>query len=296
MTQEPQPRRNRPQPFWKAQTIRFLRTVIGLLEGAIASLEREPTPGEENLAWGDAILANVRSVLPESVNQRLSNLALTGILSSVVVVVAIGIVATLPPNPPEVAQNPPVTPPVQVIEPPPEPAPEPTLEPFPTPEPIPETPAPESVAEVPSPDNPELENPELTPEPIETPPELTVTEPPVPVEIAPPPPPILTPEQNLIATIQSQIAEVTQSYAGGVIDSLKADFLRSLLVIKVSEGWYALSPQRQDQLADQMFEQAQLLDFSKLEVMDVQGRLLARSPVVGSKMVILKRSSGSVSG
>src|SRR6478672_6379232 len=133
----------------------------------------------------------------------------------------------------------------------------------------------------------------LPPPPVEipTPPELTAPRQPETVPIAPAPAPVLTPEQNLIAAIQNQVSEITEKYANGLIQSIQANFPSSLLVVKVSEGWYSLSQSQQDKLADEMLRRSQELDFSKLQITDSEGTALARSPVVGSHMVILKRST-----
>ena len=130
------------------------------------------------------------------------------------------------------------------------------------------------------------------PNTIDAPPELKAPEPPQPVEVAPPPMPELpelTPEQGLIAAIQNQVAEVTERYGNGLIQSIEANFPGSRLVVKVSDGWYNLKPAQQDKLADEVLRRSNELDFSKLEITDPEGTLLARSPVVGSNMVILKR-------
>lgn len=132
------------------------------------------------------------------------------------------------------------------------------------------------------------------PNSIEAPPELKAPEAPKPVEVAPPPKPELTPEQSLVAAVQNQVAEITNQYGKGLIKSVEANFLTSRLVVKVGEGWYELKESEQNKLADEILGRSQQLDFSKLEITDLQGTLLARSPVVGSNMVILKRQELAV--
>jgi len=127
------------------------------------------------------------------------------------------------------------------------------------------------------------------PNTIEAPPELKAPEEPQPVEPAPLPTPDLTPEQSLIAAIQTQVAEITDRYGNGLIQSIEANFLGSRLVVKVSEGWYDLKASEQNKLANEVLQRSNELDFSKLEITDLEGTVLARSPVVGSNMVILKR-------
>jgi len=155
---------------------------------------------------------------------------------------------------------------------------------------------------------PSLRTPEVAMTPIEaappamitTPPELTSPAPPQPVEIEPAtlpdvtPPvvetPPLTPEQNLVATIEEQVMEISDRFASGLIESIQVDFDSSNLTIKVSNDWYTLPPLQQDQLANRMLERSGDLDFTHLEITDAQGKLLARNPVVGNEMVIFKRA------
>lgn len=118
-------------------------------------------------------------------------------------------------------------------------------------------------------------------------PDLVAPKKPQPVEVIPPPP--LTPEQSLIATIQSQVAEITDRMGGGLVKSVEADFSIGLLTVQVAEDWYKLSEVEQNQLASQMWKEANSLDFSKLEIANLSGKLIGRSPVVGSEMIILER-------
>jgi hypothetical protein len=131
------------------------------------------------------------------------------------------------------------------------------------------------------------------PNSIEAPPKLEAPKPPQPVEVEPPPASELTPEQSLVAAIQSQVADITEQYGRGLIQAVEANFLKSRLLVKVSDGWYNLAEPDQNKLADQMLRRSNELDFSKLEITDLDGTLLARSPVVGSNMVILKRLESS---
>lgn len=119
-------------------------------------------------------------------------------------------------------------------------------------------------------------------------PDLVAPTAPKPVEIVPPPP--LTPEQSLIVGIQNQVAEITNRLGGGLVKSVQANFSSSLLTVKVAEDWYGLSEVEQNQLANQMWKEANSLDFSKLEIANLEGKLIARSPVVGSEMIILESS------
>ncbi|NER30584.1 MAG: hypothetical protein F6J89_23945 [Symploca sp. SIO1C4] len=127
------------------------------------------------------------------------------------------------------------------------------------------------------------------PNTISAPPELQAPQPPEVVEVEPPPPPKLTPEESLVAAVQNQVAEITNQYGEGLIKSINANFLASILTVQVGNGWYAIPESQQNKLADGMLRRSRELDFSKLEMTDIEGILVARTPVVGSHMVILKR-------
>ena len=187
-------------------------------------------------SWWDAVLNALRALLPEALSQKLSDWALTGILTGTVVAVLLTSVLLFSGQPPQIAQAPPAE--------------------------------------------------------IETPPELKAPAAPQPVATTAPPEPTieLTPEQSLIAAIQDQVDQITSQYAEGLIQTIEANFTGSRLIVQVSGDWYTLKPYRQNKLANQMLRRSQELDFRKLELIDPQGTLIARSPVVGQEMVILQRS------
>ena len=187
-------------------------------------------------SWWDAVLNALRALLPEALSQKLSDWALTGILTGTVVAVLLTSVLLFSGQPPQIAQAPPAE--------------------------------------------------------IETPPELKAPAAPQPVETVTPPEPTLelTPEQSLVAAIQTQVDQITNQYAEGLIQTIEANFTGSRLIVQVSGDWYTLKPYRQNKLANEMLRRSQELDFRKLELIDSQGTLLARSPVVGQEMVILQRT------
>ncbi len=283
----------------KTQTIKILRGTIRVLEGVVVKLEAEPGQTTEPswfdkllIAWS-GILAKIRSLLPQNLSS-LSDTALTSIIAIVSVILVwttssvlsgkpSEVVATAPP--PEPALTPTITTPE--LEPTPTPTiPTPELEPTPTP----------TITTPPEPDTPTVATspqPEPTPT-IPIPPELTTPDSePQPIEVTPLPTPEpvveLTPEQTLIAAIENQVALVSDRFADGLIQSIQANFEGSSLTLKVTNDWYNLKPSQQDKLAAQMLEQSKQLDFTRLEITDSQGTLLARSPVVGKDMVIFRR-------
>lgn len=202
-------------------------------------------PSFSNLqTWWDGLLGKIRSLLPEFLQQKLSDWTLTGILAGTIVTILLTSVLLFPQPSTEVTE---------VVESPPE----------------------------------EVVNP---PESVETPPELKAPGKPKRVKIAPPPKPELTPEQSLVAAIQEQVAEITSQYSEGLILSIEASFLDSRLKVTLGKDWYKLNDSRQDKLANEILKRSKKLDFRKLEILDTEGTLLARNPVVGNNMVILQRS------
>ncbi|MGD2183662.1 hypothetical protein [Lusitaniella coriacea] len=202
-------------------------------------------PSFDRLQAGwDWALAKIRTALPSFVSAKLSDWAITSILTGVVVLVLFSVVllSASPPEPSTVAKAPPPPPPL--------------------------------------------------PPPIEAPVEIEAPQEPEPIELEPPPPPppvMLTPEQTLIAAIQNQVTELTRDYAEGLILSIEADFLGSRLLVTVGEEWYDLPESEQDRVANDISARSRELDFRKLEILDPQKTLLARTPVVGQGIVILQR-------
>ncbi|MGM3307192.1 hypothetical protein ACSQ6I_14675 [Anabaena sp. WFMT] len=274
------------QPIWKVTIIQFLRGTIGILENTLVKLETEqpsrteikPNILQRVLSSWDGFLRTFRLFLPSNVSNNVSDTVLTGIFAVITVVIVLTTSVTIfSSKPAEIATLPPVeevpTPTSTVIE--PEPSPTPTQKPEIIPEPIQEAePKPTPVIE---PEPQPTKEPEPTPTPV--------------IE--------LTPEQALIVAIENQLAEIsipiksTQSelVSSKLIKSIQANFRTSDLTIKISDDWYTLEASQQNQLAADIFQRSQELDFSHLEIIDSQDRLVARSPVVGNEMVIFKRQN-----
>lgn len=232
-------------------------------------------------SWWDNILNKIRSILPSSVSNALSNWALTGIISGLLVALLTGLVLlSSQQNTKEIAQFTPST----EIEPPPEIT-------------IPSQSTTETETEIVQPtpsteiETPSIADEETLPETIILPSELVAPANPQAVVIAdaPSPEPLLTPEQSLIAAIQTQVAEISDRYSEDLITSVEANFLSGHLLVTVSNDWYELDYSRQNKLANDMLDRSLQLDFQKLEVVDGNGVLIARSPFVGDKMIILTR-------
>jgi hypothetical protein len=319
MSQEPSNSQKSPSPerklkansfqaAVKTQTVKLLRGTIGVIEGAIAQLEAEPTTTTEASWWEPlqdgwgSVLGKIRSVLPANLSGKLSNSALTGIMAGVVVVLVLTTSNLFSGKPTEVAVAP--TPRSEL--------PAVTAIPSPT---APELPAvtttPASEREIPiattppsTPEPPKVTTPSLTDEPssavevepkIAIPSELTATDVPQPVKTVTPPESMptlvaqLTPEEILVASIQKQVEEISDRVADGLIQSIQPNFGGSNLVLTLGDDWYDLPSSEQDKLAAQMLERSRELDFSRLEAIDPKGNIIARSPVVGKDMIIFRR-------
>ncbi|NEU84089.1 hypothetical protein [Nostoc sp. UIC 10630] len=267
VNQPPQKPYQRVQPFWKAKIIQVLRGTIGVLETTVDKLETAPPPGTKEtpgffqqlqLRWG-GLLRTIRLFLPSNLSTKLSDTALTGIVTGIAVILVWTTTTVFTGKPTEIA----TVPPVEEV-----PAPTPTI-----------TTPPESVVPEPQPPQPpeEITPPEPEPEPIPTP--------------TPTPTPAieLTPEQALIVAIENQVAEISDRIASGLIKSIQANFRTSNLTVKISDDWYTLKESQQDKLAAEILQRSQELDFTHLEIIDSQDHLIARNPVVGTEMVIFKR-------
>ncbi|MCU0545487.1 MAG: hypothetical protein MUE44_25510 [Oscillatoriaceae cyanobacterium Prado104] len=246
------------------------------------------------LLW-QSIVGLVRSILPASVTQKLPDPILQAAIAAVLIVAVSFTLNLFSGKPTEKIAAAPVP---EVSK-----APE-TFTDFAAPETAqapetftdfaaPETAqAPETFTDFAAPKTPEVPDAIAPAEPESTKfksklPDLVAPEAPEIVEIVQPPP--LTPEQSLIAAIQNQVADITNRLGGGLVRSVQANFYSSILTVSIAEDWYKLSEAEQDRLANQMWQEANSLDFSKLEIANLEGQLIARSPVVGSEMVVLER-------
>ncbi|NJN07378.1 MAG: hypothetical protein HC836_07610 [Richelia sp. RM2_1_2] len=288
-------------PFWKASLIKVLRATIGVLETTAVKLETETPPGSEDKpgflqklqqGWS-GILAKIRLILPAQFSAKLSDTALTGIIGGITAMVFL-ITTNLSGNkPPQIAIVPPDTENIPVVS-TTNPESEETTS-LPSEQEIPPTveeiPQPEETASLP-PEQKILPTVEEIPQPEETTSLPTQQE-----ELETNPTP-LTPEETLIAAIQNQIAQISVTPKGfssanqtfsGIIQSIQANFLGSNLTIKLSNDWYSLDKKQQDKLAAEIWQRSQELDFTHLEITDLQSKLLARNPVIGTEMIILKR-------
>jgi len=74
-----------------------------------------------------------------------------------------------------------------------------------------------------------------------------------------------------------------------LISVLVLNFKRGRLIVALNDGWYNLEPSQQTQLVTDLQTRSQSLNFKKLFVSDAQNHLIARTPVTGNEVVILRQ-------
>jgi hypothetical protein len=100
----------------------------------------------------------------------------------------------------------------------------------------------------------------------------------------------LTPEQNLIAALEAKTNNLATRYSEDLVISIKPNFTDSIVMVTLANDWYQLLANRQDKIMEEMLRQSSQLEFNKLKIIDLQNNLIARSPIVGKDMVILRRT------
>ncbi len=287
MSQTPPPSEDRQPGALRSLLIGVLRRLIATLDAWLVRLERpelaEPLPLWQNpLLWigGIAAIAAVAIavvVVPQFTSEA-TDVAVTPTPAPVREMPSVA------PEPPPVTQAPSqdetadeIVPDRQLNE------PEPSLPPS----------APPAVAETPQ--LPQETPPERSPEPLKPSPPAKK-----PIQ--------LTPEQQLIAAVRSQISDVARPYEdchrsglnltqqeecsddNRFVSRISANFEADLLRVEITRQWYDLDGKKRSELANGLWSKAQRLDFSHVEIVDPQGVLVARSPVVGNDVIILRRS------
>lgn len=98
----------------------------------------------------------------------------------------------------------------------------------------------------------------------------------------------LTSEQIAIAKIQAQVSEVANQYGESLLGSVQTNFKRGRLIVSLNNDWYKLDPKQQTQLVTDLQNRTRSLNFKKLLVADAENHLIARSPVTGDEVIILR--------
>jgi hypothetical protein len=111
-----------------------------------------------------------------------------------------------------------------------------------------------------------------------------VAEPPVAVAK---PVPVPTPSIDL-ADIQAQLTSEVAAMGEGLVTSIKTADTNRTLQVSIGSDWDALSVLDRQKVAQKLWGRSQKLDFKKFELLDSSNTLVARSPVVGSNVIILQ--------
>ncbi len=113
--------------------------------------------------------------------------------------------------------------------------------------------------------------------------------------------PLSTPKPMPEPSIDLSEVKTLLSSAVANVDPNLIAAVRSLesnhrLQATLGETWFGLSVPAQNQVAQALWEKSQTLKYEKFELRDDAGDLVARSPAVGSKVIILKRKDLSGAG
>ena len=101
----------------------------------------------------------------------------------------------------------------------------------------------------------------------------------------------LSPEQNLIAAIEEKENRIADRYSEDLVIAIAPNFTNNLVTVTLDDEWYQLAASRQDKITAEMLKRSRQLEFNKLKITDTQNREIARSPVVGDNIVILRRTA-----
>jgi hypothetical protein len=97
-----------------------------------------------------------------------------------------------------------------------------------------------------------------------------------------------TPEQSLVAALQTKLAEITANYDSDLFKTIQVDLPANSLAIAITDGWYKLNESSQNKLANEILQRSRQLNFKKLQLQDAQGTVVARNPVVGDRVIIIQ--------
>jgi hypothetical protein len=102
------------------------------------------------------------------------------------------------------------------------------------------------------------------------------------------PTPIVSPSIDL-ADIQAQLSSEVAGIAEDIVVSVKTANDNRQLKVSLGVAWDSLSASDQQALAQKLWGRSQKLDFKKMELLNSNSTLVARNPVVGSKVIMLQK-------
>ncbi|NLQ07377.1 hypothetical protein FLX35_06050 [Cylindrospermopsis raciborskii LB2897] len=270
-------------PFWKILIIQVLRGTIGILERMVTRLETSSTTPEKGglLLWvvrkWDGFLRGFRLFLPSKVANNVSDGFLT-LIFAFLAVLAIGVTATS-----LISQigSQPVT--------------DSTVEG----KTQPQLSQPVTDSTVEGKTQPQLSQPPTdsmvegkTQPQLSQPPTDSILKSKSAIELVE-----LIPQQEVTGFIEKKLKAVTatsiitkdkQKTELELVQSIKTNFRISEIVIKITEDWYKLESSQQEKLAAQILKSCQEMDLIHVKILNTRNQLIARSPVIGTKMVFFQ--------
>ena len=125
-------------------------------------------------------------------------------------------------------------------------------------------------------------------------PQVTPVLAPVSAPVAPPkvvataPTPVPSPMIDLV-DIQAQLSSEVAGMGEGLVTSVKTANENRQIKVSLGADWDSLSAADQEAAAQKLWGRSQKLDFKKMELFNSNNALVARNPVVGSKIIMLQR-------
>lgn len=149
-------------------------------------------------------------------------------------------------------------------------------------------PAPKPIAQRPTITSPRPTATAIKPTTLSSPkPVAPVAKPSVAPQTAVAPSPASVPATDL-AEIQTQLTSAVAGVSDSLVASVKTANENQQLKVSLGTGWSSLSDAEQKAVAQKLWVRSQKLEFSKLELLDSTNTLVARSPVIGSNVIMLQ--------
>lgn len=98
-----------------------------------------------------------------------------------------------------------------------------------------------------------------------------------------------TGEQKAIVAIDKQIEKIAIDYEMDSLAKIEPNFVTDRLTLEIAENWQELNENKREEIANKWLQDSRKLSFKKLEIIDKEGALIARSPLIGKNIVILQK-------
>ncbi|MEL6582122.1 MAG: hypothetical protein AAFQ14_20435 [Cyanobacteria bacterium J06621_12] len=96
-----------------------------------------------------------------------------------------------------------------------------------------------------------------------------------------------SPEQNLLAALNTRLSELAQAYPDETVTEVRPNLATNSLLVEVTDSWYSLDESEQNSLGQEILQRSRTFGFEKLELKDHADTLVARNPVVGDRIIVL---------